>query len=84
VPVSEKPLSSTAVLPLLVRVTLWAALVVERFWPANVRLVGLIPRLMFTTWPVPVSATDCGLPVALSVNTTFAVRVPFAVGLKVT
>lgn len=34
--------------------------------------------------PVPVSATVCGLPVALSVIDRLAVRVPLAVGLNVT
>ena len=33
--------------------------------------------------PVPVRLTVCGLPVALSVRATAAVRVPLAVGLKV-
>ena len=34
--------------------------------------------------PVPVRLTVCGLPVALSVRVTAAVRVPLATGLKVT
>ena len=34
--------------------------------------------------PVPVRLTVCGLPVALSVRVTAAVRVPLAVGVKVT
>ncbi len=34
--------------------------------------------------PVPVRLTDCGLPVALSVTVTAAVRVPLAAGVKVT
>jgi hypothetical protein len=34
--------------------------------------------------PVPVSATVCGLPAALSATLTFAVRVPEAVGVNVT
>jgi hypothetical protein len=34
--------------------------------------------------PVPVSGTVCGLPAALSVIETEAVRMPFAVGVKVT
>lgn len=34
--------------------------------------------------PVPVRFTVCGLPVALSVNTTAAVRVPAALGVNVT
>jgi hypothetical protein len=34
--------------------------------------------------PVPVRATFCGLPEVLSVTLTAAVRVPLAIGLKVT
>jgi len=34
--------------------------------------------------PVPDNATFCGLPAALSVMLTAALRVPMAVGLKVT
>jgi len=34
--------------------------------------------------PVPVRFTECGLPVALSVTVTVAVRVPVATGEKVT
>ena len=34
--------------------------------------------------PVPVRATECGLPPALSVMLTLALRVPVAVGVKVT
>ena len=34
--------------------------------------------------PVPLNATDCGLPLALSLILILAVRVPVAVGVKVT
>jgi hypothetical protein len=34
--------------------------------------------------PVPVSVTDCGLPVALSLMLSEPFRVPLAVGEKVT
>jgi hypothetical protein len=83
-PVSEKPLNSTAVLPVAVSVTVWAGLGVETFCAANVRLAGLMPRVIVWTWPVPLRGTDCGLPLALSVRTTFALREPAAVGLNVT
>ena len=33
--------------------------------------------------PIPVSATVCGLPVALSLMLNVAVRVPLAVGVNV-
>ena len=51
-------------------------------WLAKVRLVG--ERLATAAVPVPVRLTLCGLPVALSVRVTAAVRVPLAVGVKVT
>ena len=51
-------------------------------WLPKVRLVG--ERLAAGAVPVPERLTLCGLPVALSVRVTAAVRVPAAVGLKVT
>ena len=44
--------------------------------------VGANPAI--GTVPVPVKPTDCGLPEALSVMLTEALRVPVAVGLNVT
>jgi len=38
----------------------------------------------FAVVPLPLSVTFCGLPLALSVMLSAAVRVPDAVGLKVT
>jgi hypothetical protein len=49
---------------------------------AMLMLAGV--RLTTGTVPVPLSATLCGLPVALSVTLTVPVRVPEAVGLKAT
>lgn len=40
--------------------------------------------VMVDAIPVPDSVTDCGLPVALSATESEAVRVPDAVGVKVT
>jgi hypothetical protein len=51
-------------------------------WLAKVRLVG--EMLTAGAVPVPVRLTVCGLPVALSVRVTAALRDPLAVGLKVT
>ena len=34
--------------------------------------------------PLPLTVTDCGLPPALSVMLTVALRVPIAVGVKLT
>jgi hypothetical protein len=76
----------SAAVPLLVSVTFCATLVVFTVWLAKVRLVGdkvtagVPPALA----PVPVRETVCGLPVALSVMETFALREPAAVGLNVT
>jgi len=71
-----------AIFPVLLRVTLCAALVVPTFWLLNVRLVG--ETLIVTVAPVPVRLTICGLPAALSEMLTNAVRVPVAVGVNVT
>jgi hypothetical protein len=38
----------------------------------------------FAVAPIPLSVIFCGLPAALSVMLSAAVRVPLAVGLKVT
>jgi hypothetical protein len=68
--------------PVLVRVTLCAALVVVMSWPAKVRLAGESETT--GTTPVPVSGILCGLPEALSVTESEAFRAPVADGLKVT
>ena len=47
---------------------------------SKLRLVGT----KLTSVPVPVSDTVCGLPLALSATESEPVRVPVAVGLKVT
>jgi hypothetical protein len=79
------PLTVRVALPLFVRVTVCAALVVPTVWLAKVRLVGekvaTGPELVV---PVPVRLTVCGLPLALSVIVMVAVLVPDAVGAKVT
>ena len=69
-------------LPVLLRVTVWAALVVPRDWLPKVRLVAV--RLTAGPLPVPVRLAVCGLPLALSVILTEAVRLPGAVGVKLT
>ena len=57
---------------------------VSRFCAAKVKLVGDNDALGPPLVPVPVSATDCGLPVALSDTAIVAVRVPTTVGVRVT
>jgi len=69
-------------LPVLVIVTVNVALVVPIAWLPKFRLVG--EKLTVNVTPVPVRPMVCGLPAALSVIVTLAVRLPFAVGVKVT
>src|SRR3989454_1070836 len=67
--------------PLLVRVTVCTGLVVLRRWSPKARLVGA--KVTAGTIPVPASDTNCGLPGAVSVRVTVAVRAPAAVGVNV-
>ena len=67
---------------MLLKVTLWAALVVPTSWLANVRLAG--ESTAAAAIPLPLRATVCGLPLALSVTDRVPLRVPVAVGLKLT
>ncbi len=69
-------------LPVFVSVTACAALVVLTCWFPNERLVG--EKLTAGTVPVPARLTFCGLLLALSVMVMAPVRVPVAVGVKVT
>jgi hypothetical protein len=68
--------------PVLVKVTAWAALVVPTCWLVKVRLVGV--RFTAGATPVPVKLAVCGLPLALSETVMAPVRVPTVVGVKVT
>jgi hypothetical protein len=74
---------SRVTLPILVTVIGCDALVVKTVCAPNVRLLAetLMPVIAV---PVPVSVTVCGLPVALSEMLTFPIRVPGALGVKVT
>lgn len=79
VPVKEVTIEVRLVVPMLLRVTTWAELVVPATWLPKVRL----PGARVTPVPVPVRATVCGLPEALSVMESEAVREPIALGLNV-
>ena len=68
-----------AVLPLFLRVTLLAALVVPISRVAKVRVDG---DTVTAEIPVPLRLTVCGLPAALSLIVTAAVLVPRAVGVN--
>ena len=82
VPVIAMLLIVNGALPLFVSVTAWAALVVLTDWFPNPTEVG--DRLAAGAVPVPVRLAVRGLPVPLSVTVSVALRVPEAVGLKVT
>ena len=71
-----------APLPVLLKVAVSTPLVVPTDWFPKERLVGERPSIGAV--PVPERATDWGLPAALSVMLTEAVRLPLAVGVKVT
>jgi hypothetical protein len=68
--------------PVLVRVTVCAALVTPTGWLPKVRAEAV--RLTTEVVPVPVRFTACGLPAALSVMLTAAVRLPEAAGVNFT
>jgi hypothetical protein len=70
-------------LPVLVTVTVWMGLVEPTTWLVKVRLAGdrLAPGVVV---PVPLRATVCGLPGALSMMVIAADRLPVVVGLKYT
>ena len=80
-PVRPMLVTARIELPVLVKVTLCEALVVPTVCGPNVRLVADSDTVVELT-PVPVSAIDCGDPVALSVMVMAAVSAPVVVGVK--
>src|SRR5574337_1257759 len=84
VPVTAMLVMLSTALPVLVRVTVCAALVVFTIWLAKVRPAADRLTAGAAVAPVPVRVNECGLPVALSVMVTAAARVPVAVGVNVT
>lgn len=84
VPLRAMLLIARAVLPVFVRVTPCAALVVPTSCEPKLSLDGARLTAGASGTPLPDRLTLCGLPVALSATCTEAVRVPAAVGLKVT
>jgi len=80
---SGVPDRTSAAWPVLVKVTVSAPLVVPTFSGVlNVKEVAL--NVAVGTTPVPDKVTACGDPVALSVIVSVPLRVPVAVGVKVT
>jgi len=76
-----------AALPVLLRVALCAVLLLPTAWLPKARLVGERPATgagVAVSVPVPDRLIVCGLPLALSVMRTEAVRLPLAEGLNVT
>jgi hypothetical protein len=84
VPVRETLLMESAALPVLVSVTVCAALVVPT---SVVKVSGPVAESETTgagaAVPVPVRVTDCGEPAALSASETDAVKVAADAGVKV-
>ena len=70
--------------PVLLSVTVCAALVVPTVWLAKVIEVAERLAVVVGAVPVPVRLTVCGLPEALSVMLKVPVRIPEAVGVNVT
>src|SRR5439155_5967246 len=77
VPVIATPVMLRQVVPTLVSVTVFAALVVPMATVPKFKLVGE----SFAVVPIPLRVTFCVLPAALSVMLSAAVRVPLEVGL---
>ncbi len=72
-------------LPVFWSVMTWAVEAVRMVWPANVRLEGEMVAIgAGADTPVPVSGTEWGDPGASEVMVMAPVRVPKAVGVKVT
>jgi hypothetical protein len=81
-PVIAMLVNVTAVLPVFDTVNVSGVLVNPMPSSPNGNGVGVIVIVAGLPVPVPVKVTDCGLPVALSVNVIAPVRVPVAVGLN--
>jgi hypothetical protein len=81
-PVMEMPVIVRVAVPLLVKVSVWAPLLLPTATPLKLMLVP--DRVTAGATPLPVSDTLSGLSIALSVIVTEAVRAPTAVGVKFT
>ena len=84
VPATAMLLIVSGAVPLFVSVTDCVPLVVPTRWPANVKLDGLTLTAGAGNVPLPLKPTPCGLPTALSLTDTFALRLPADCGAKVT
>src|SRR5258706_219916 len=84
-PVTEMSPKTSVALPTLVITKRSGALVVPTSCAANAPAVGETCRIgAEASWPVPASATPCGLPEAVLVIVTAPVRAPAMSGVNVT
>lgn len=81
-PVIVMPVIVRVAFPALLRVNFCALLVDPTLTFPKERVLG--DNVTVAAMPVPLRDAVCGLPLALSAMLTVAVRVPVAVGLKVT
>ena len=81
-PEAAIPVMLSALLPVLVKVTIWGVLVVPTGCEAKLNEFGL--KSAIGPSAVPAKLADCGLPGAVSLTAMLAVRDPAAVGVKVT
>jgi hypothetical protein len=81
-PVASMSLTVKLAFPELVKVTAFVALLLPTNTPLKLRLVG--DSVTAGAVPVPLKATLCGLPAALSVTFTVDVRLPVWVGVNTT
>ena len=71
---TAKPVMLKVVVPVLVRVTVWAVLVISTGWLEKARLVGERLAGPVVLVPVPERLTVWGLPLALSAMLSEAAR----------
>ena len=80
------PCTYSVEVPVFDRVEIWGGVqpvLIKDAKQAKLILPGASVAIVATA-PIPLSVTVCGLPAALSVTLSAAVRVPLAVGLNVT
>jgi hypothetical protein len=81
-PLAVMPEMVSEALPALVRVTVCAVLLVPDIWAGKVSEED--DKLTTAPIPFPLKLTVCGLPLALSVKFSEALRIPMADGVNVT
>jgi hypothetical protein len=84
VPVIAMPLMLTALVPVSVSVTVWALLTLPAVSEGKVIEDALNDTVGIVAVAVPLNATDCVFPTALSLTTSRAVELPAVLDRKVT